>query len=49
LEPGKNESSRDFADRVERAVQSLAAETDDPEVVGTWIDRWRATRPRRPA
>jgi 1-acyl-sn-glycerol-3-phosphate acyltransferase len=49
LEAGKNESSRDFSDRVERAVQRLAAETDDPEVVGTWIDRWRATRPRRPA
>jgi 1-acyl-sn-glycerol-3-phosphate acyltransferase len=47
LEPGKNEPSRDFAARVEHAVRRLAEESDEPEVVGTWIDRWRATRPRR--
>jgi 1-acyl-sn-glycerol-3-phosphate acyltransferase len=46
LQPAKQETSRDFADRVERAVQQLAAESDDREIVGTWIDRWRATRPR---
>jgi len=47
LEAGKTEPSRDFAARIERAVQQLAAESDDPEIVGTWIDRWRATRPMR--
>jgi 1-acyl-sn-glycerol-3-phosphate acyltransferase len=47
LEVGKDEPSRDFAVRVERAVQRLAAKTEDPEVVGTWIDRWRATERRR--
>jgi 1-acyl-sn-glycerol-3-phosphate acyltransferase len=43
LEPGKDEPSRDFAARVEGAVRELAAGSEDPAVVGTWIDRWRAT------
>ncbi len=44
LMPGREESSRAFAGRVEKAVQALAQRTRDPEVVGTWIDTWRATR-----
>jgi 1-acyl-sn-glycerol-3-phosphate acyltransferase len=43
LEPRKDEASREFAVRVEHAVQQLAAGSEDPEIVGGWIDRWRAT------
>src|SRR5205823_2204442 len=48
LELRKGEASRDFAGRVEKAVQRLAAGSEDPEVVGNWIDSWRATAPRTP-
>ena len=46
LQVAKGESSRQFAQRVETAVQKLAAGTDDPDIVGNWIDRWRATKRR---
>ena len=48
LTPGRAEPSRAFAERVEAAVQSLAAGRHEVEVTGGWIDRWRAGAPRSP-
>ncbi|HZV48463.1 MAG TPA: lysophospholipid acyltransferase family protein [Candidatus Dormibacteraeota bacterium] len=45
LEPG--EASRSFTRRVERAVGELGGGSRAPEVVGSWIERWRATAPAR--
>jgi 1-acyl-sn-glycerol-3-phosphate acyltransferase len=47
LTPARGEGSRVFTRRIESAVRALASGHKDPEVVGTWIDRWRATA-RRP-
>lgn len=44
LEPG--EGSRAFTGRVEEAVRELSRGSREREVVGGWIDRWRATTPR---
>lgn len=44
--PARGESSRSLTTRVEQAVRDLSQETKDPEVVGSWIDRWRQTGPR---
>lgn len=41
------ETSRAFAERVEKAVHSLADGTSTAAVEGSWIDRWQATEPRR--
>ena len=46
LSPARGEGSRAFTARVEEAVRELAAGSDDPAVVGSWIERWRATAPR---
>ncbi len=43
---GPKEGSRDFTARVEKAVRTLAAEPRRPDLQGTWIERWRATKPR---
>jgi hypothetical protein len=43
LDPG--EDSRAFTGRVEHAVRELSARSQEPEIVGTWIERWEATRP----
>lgn len=45
---GLKEGSRDFTARVEKAVRTLAAEPIQPDVQGTWIERWRAGKPRQP-
>lgn len=45
----EGETSRGFAARVEKAVQGLAAGAQTPEVMGSWIERWNATQPRRTA
>jgi len=39
------EGSRVFTSRIEEAVRALADRRQEPEVVGTWIDRWRAGGP----
>ena len=44
LEP--REGSREFTQRVEQAVRTLAAERRHPELQGTWVERWRASKPR---
>lgn len=43
------EPSRAFTGRVERAVRELGTGSREPEVVGNWIERWRANAPRRTA
>jgi 1-acyl-sn-glycerol-3-phosphate acyltransferase len=46
MSPGPSEGSREFTVRVEKAVRSLAAEPAQPDIQGTWIERWRASKPR---
>ncbi|HKF77690.1 MAG TPA: lysophospholipid acyltransferase family protein [Candidatus Dormibacteraeota bacterium] len=45
LSPEQGEASRAFARRAEQAVQELGRRSSRPEVVGTWIERWRAAAP----
>jgi 1-acyl-sn-glycerol-3-phosphate acyltransferase len=47
LDPG--EDSRAFTERVENSVRELSAGSREPEVVGTWIQRWEAARPAQRA
>jgi 1-acyl-sn-glycerol-3-phosphate acyltransferase len=44
--PGTDEGSRPFTARVEKAVRALALEPSQPDIQGTWIERWRLLRPR---
>ena len=44
LEP--QEGSREFTVRVEKAVRALATEPRQPDLQGSWIERWKATKPR---
>ena len=46
MTPAKTEGTREFTARVETAVRELSAEEKKPDVQGTWIERWRASRPR---
>jgi len=46
MAPQKNEGSREFTARVESAVRALAREPRQPELQGSWIERWRASKPR---
>jgi 1-acyl-sn-glycerol-3-phosphate acyltransferase len=39
----RGEGSRAFTKRIESAVEALSEGRKDPQVVGTWVDRWRAT------
>lgn len=43
LQARRDETSRAFSARVEAAVRDLAAGTPDPDLSGSWIERWRAT------
>lgn len=43
VDPG--EDSRTFTGRVEHAVRELSTSSPEPEVVGSWIERWEASRP----
>ncbi len=45
LRPLREEGSRAFTKRVEDAVRELGRGSAEPEVVGTWIERWRAAAP----
>jgi 1-acyl-sn-glycerol-3-phosphate acyltransferase len=47
LEPRRGETSRAFTTRVENAVRGLGEGSEDAGLTGSWIDRWRATAPRR--
>jgi len=46
MTPEPAEGSRDFTARVEKAVRALSADARQPDVQGTWIERWRASKPR---
>jgi 1-acyl-sn-glycerol-3-phosphate acyltransferase len=46
MTPEPREGTRDFTARVEKAVRTLSADNRQPDVQGTWIERWRATKPR---
>ena len=46
MSPAPKEGSRDFTARVEKAVRALAAEPKQPDIQGTWVERWRAAKPR---
>ncbi len=48
MAPEPKEGSREFTARVERAVRTLAAEPAQPDIQGTWIERWKADKPREP-
>jgi 1-acyl-sn-glycerol-3-phosphate acyltransferase len=45
LTPARGEGSRAFTERIEGAVRALREGRKEPEVVGGWIDRWRAMAP----
>ncbi len=46
MTPQAKEGSREFTLRVEKAVRQLSEEPMQPELQGTWIERWRALKPR---
>ena len=46
MTPQAKEGSREFTLRVENAVRQLSEEPRQPELQGTWIERWRALKPR---
>ncbi|HUE68558.1 MAG TPA: lysophospholipid acyltransferase family protein [Candidatus Acidoferrum sp.] len=46
MTPEPKEGTREFTARVEKAVRTLSADSRQPDVQGTWIERWRATKPR---
>jgi len=46
MTPQAKEGSREFTLRVEKAVRQLSEEPKQPELQGTWIERWRALKPR---
>ena len=46
MAPQPKEGSREFTARVEKAVRDLAREPRQPELQGTWIERWRELKPR---
>lgn len=47
ITPAPKENARDFTKRVETAVRRLADRQEDADLVGSWIDRWKQTEPRR--
>jgi hypothetical protein len=46
MTPEGEEGTREFTARVEKAVRTLATRPRRPEIQGTWIERWRAAKPR---
>ncbi|MEA2655451.1 MAG: 1-acyl-sn-glycerol-3-phosphate acyltransferase, partial [Chloroflexota bacterium] len=46
MAPETDEGSRQFTARVEKAVRALALEPPQPDIQGTWIERWQAKKPR---
>ena len=48
MAPQPAEGSRQFTARVEKAVRALATEPRQPDIQGTWIERWQALAPREP-
>jgi 1-acyl-sn-glycerol-3-phosphate acyltransferase len=46
MTPGPKEGTREFTARVEKAVRTMSAKDEQPDLQGTWIERWRASKPR---
>lgn len=46
MTPRAKEGSREFTARVEKAVRDLSKEPRQPDLQGSWIERWRASKPR---
>src|SRR5712692_5778541 len=46
MTPEAKEGTREFTARVEKAVRTLSAEPRQPDIQGTWVERWRASKPR---
>jgi hypothetical protein len=46
MTPNPKEGSREFTARVEKAVRNLSAEARQPDIQGSWIERWTASKPR---
>jgi 1-acyl-sn-glycerol-3-phosphate acyltransferase len=46
MSPQPKEGSREFTARVEKAVRALAADPRQPDIQGSWIERWKASEPR---
>jgi 1-acyl-sn-glycerol-3-phosphate acyltransferase len=46
MTPAAGEDTREFTARVENAVRKLAAKPEAADVQGTWIERWKAGKPR---
>jgi 1-acyl-sn-glycerol-3-phosphate acyltransferase len=46
MAPSPDEGSRQFTARVEKAVRALALEPAQPEIQGSWIERWKLLKPR---
>ncbi|HVH63248.1 MAG TPA: lysophospholipid acyltransferase family protein [Candidatus Dormibacteraeota bacterium] len=46
MSPEAREGTREFTARIEKAVRDLSAEPRQPDLQGTWIERWRASKPR---
>ena len=46
MTPEAKEGSREFTARIEKAVRKLAQEEPQPDLQGSWIERWRASKPR---
>jgi hypothetical protein len=44
--PQDKEGTREFTSRVENAVRALASDAKQPDLQGTWIERWQASKPR---
>ena len=47
LRVAEGETTRAFADRVEKAVHDLADGSTHASVEGSWIERWTAMEPRK--
>jgi len=46
IQPARGETSRAFTQRVEDAVRDLGEGSEEAALVGSWIERWRATAPK---
>jgi 1-acyl-sn-glycerol-3-phosphate acyltransferase len=46
MRPQSKEGSREFTARVEAAVRDLSREEMQPALQGSWIERWKASKPR---
>lgn len=46
MTPEAKEGTREFTARIEKAVRDLSAEPRQPDLQGTWIERWHASKPR---